>query len=525
MKAPRILAPTGESTATVFAHPRSPAKSLIRQSHFLGTKIRNLRKRNNLTIEDLSTRCIRLNAEYAPSVSYLSMIERGKRVPSPDMLAVIAAVFQKPLEWFLDGDDQPADLTPQQGNRGGVPGLSLEPSFLFTDAILQIAIPELLSQTGTSGRQFAQLLIRAHQEHQQNHFPELERAAEEIGHKQMGLSVEQLMAMAAQLGLPLDWFDALPIHQQDALGYASRNVQTSYVAEKKLYLNRLLQQHPTRLKYELAVHIGHAVLHRHDGLHPQLAVGGAVSGGFSGAEQGPYQTGIAPQDMLLAWRDFEASFFAGALLCPKQPFRQLLERQGYEISSHQAAGVSASVAMRRMTAVSPYRYWHYFDAYTPGKLKAVYRGNGIPLPWGNMRTVPDPCQNWAVFRMFDANAGQHSAQLSVLDVDQQPRIYCCESTKVTDLAGNPHVLCAGIDLMPAISAQGIDAISMAEELKQGCLGATSAPIPHRIQQQLNSVAGILNINWVKRSLNKPAQLICARGQQCPRQPNCYCDMG
>ncbi|MFA0698734.1 helix-turn-helix domain-containing protein, partial [Vibrio sp. 10N.222.49.C9] len=56
--------------------------SLFRQSHFLGTKIRNLRKRNHLTLDDLSSRCIKLNPESAPSVSYLSMIERGKRVPS-----------------------------------------------------------------------------------------------------------------------------------------------------------------------------------------------------------------------------------------------------------------------------------------------------------------------------------------------------------------------------------------------------------------------------------------------------------
>ncbi|MEG3693811.1 helix-turn-helix transcriptional regulator, partial [Vibrio coralliirubri] len=61
------------------------SKSLVRQSHFLGTKIRNLRKRNHLTMEDLSARCIRIDPECAPSVSYLSMIERGKRVPSIDM--------------------------------------------------------------------------------------------------------------------------------------------------------------------------------------------------------------------------------------------------------------------------------------------------------------------------------------------------------------------------------------------------------------------------------------------------------
>src|SRR5690606_8782279 len=98
-------------------------KSLLRKSHFLGTKIRNLRKRNNLTMEDLSTRCIRVNPEYAPSVSYLSMIERGKRTPGIEMLEVIAEVFQKDLDWFLDGEDAGEDLTPQKGSRGGISGM------------------------------------------------------------------------------------------------------------------------------------------------------------------------------------------------------------------------------------------------------------------------------------------------------------------------------------------------------------------------------------------------------------------
>ncbi len=37
-----------------------------------------------------------------------------------------------------------------------------------------------------------------------------------------------------------------------------------------------------------------------------------------------------------------------------------------------------------------------------------------------------------------------------------------------DLAGNAHVLCAGIDLNPAIAAQGMDADAMAQELKFLC---------------------------------------------------------
>jgi len=53
-----------------------------RKSHFLGTKLRALRKRNGLTLEELSARCIQLDPQRAPSVSYLSMIESGKRIPS-----------------------------------------------------------------------------------------------------------------------------------------------------------------------------------------------------------------------------------------------------------------------------------------------------------------------------------------------------------------------------------------------------------------------------------------------------------
>lgn len=492
-------------------------KSLLRKSHFLGTKIRNLRKRNNLTMEDLSTRCIRIDPEYAPSVSYLSMIERGKRVPSAEMLTVIAQVFQKEPEWFLDGEEQQLDITPAKGSRGGISGMALEPSFLFSNDILQIAIPEMLSQTGISGKQFAQLLIRAHQEHHQNHFPELERAAEEVGLKRMPLSVEDLLAIVKQLGLRISWFEQAPQEILDELGVRSNNVATSFfLPPHTLQLNRILKNHPTRLKYELAVHIGHAVLHQKDGVKSGMSVGGAVEGVDNDSPE------VAPQDILHAWRDFESSFFAGALLCPKLPFRQLLDRQGYEIQSHQLAGVSASVAMRRMTAVSPYSHWHYFDAYTPGKLKAVYRGNGIPLPWGNMRKVADPCQHWAVFRMFDVEGQTSSAQLSILEVQGQPRIYCCESTRVLDLAGNPHVLCAGIDLNPAIDAQGMAADEMAQELKALCNRQGGAgSIPPVIKSTLTTVANILNINWVARSLEKPAQLICARGNHCPRDPACY----
>ena len=54
---------------------------LIRQGHFLGPKLRAIRKRNGLTLDELSARCVQLDAAQAPSVSYLSMVETGKLFP------------------------------------------------------------------------------------------------------------------------------------------------------------------------------------------------------------------------------------------------------------------------------------------------------------------------------------------------------------------------------------------------------------------------------------------------------------
>ena len=51
--------------------------------HFLGSKLRMLRKQSGMTLEDLATRCIQIDTINAPSVSYISLIERGQRTPAP----------------------------------------------------------------------------------------------------------------------------------------------------------------------------------------------------------------------------------------------------------------------------------------------------------------------------------------------------------------------------------------------------------------------------------------------------------
>jgi transcriptional regulator with XRE-family HTH domain len=494
----------------------SRAAGLKRKTHFLGTKIKALRKRNNLTLEDLSVRCIQIDAEGAPSVSYLSMIENGKRVPSERLIRILSDIFQKNTGWFFDEslDEAPLDPAPS----AAVNGMPLEPGFLISENLLQLAIPELLSQTGTTGRQFAHLLIRAHQEASHNRFPDLERAAENIGNKVFPLQVDDVFDIAKRLGLTVEWFDNKAFLDDRASDAPSKTmIRSFFEAPDKVYLNTILRDNPARLKFDLANHIAHKVLHDGDGARaPQ------ISGGYgSDRRHDTESSNIDAKDILYAWRDFECSYFAAALLAPKTPFRQFLAKHAYAIDAGSKAGLTTTLSMRRMSSVSPYPHWHYFDAYPPGNLRAVYRGNGIPLPWGNMTTISDPCQHWAVFRMLGTQSDKPSSQISVLRSGDDKRLYCCQSIRNKDAAGNPHVLCAGVDLAPALRAQGIDPLETIEQIEQSCNDNGGAgPIPEGALQRLQGISKILNIGWIAEGVQKDATIICPRSSSCPRDRHC-----
>jgi len=494
----------------------SPQTGLRRKAHFLGTKIKSLRKRNNLTLDDLSVRCVQIDAAAAPSVSYLSMIENGKRVPSERLLQIIADIFQKEIDWFFDEalDDDMIDTAPT----AAVGGMPLEPGFLFSENQLQLAIPELLAQTGTTGRQFAHLLIRAHQETSHNRFPDLERAAETIGGKRFPLNVDDVFDIAKDLGLKVEWFDNRSFKDRgDTNTPLNTLVRSFFDAPNKVYLNRSLELTPARLKFDLANNIAHKVLHDGDGARAPQVSGGRVSGRRHDAES----PNIDSKDILFAWRDFECSYFAAAMLAPKTPFRQFLAKHAYAINAGDKVDLTTTLVMRRMPSVSPYPHWHYFDAYPPGNLRAVYRGNGIPLPWGNMTMISDPCQHWAVFRMLNTRSTKPTSQISVLRSGDDKRLYCCQSIRSKDAAGNPHVLCAGVDLAPALAAQNIDPAETIDKIETSCnKSGGSGPIPEDAKRQLASISKILNIGWIAEGITKDAIIICPRSSACPREKHC-----
>ncbi len=490
---------------------------IVRKSHFLGAKLRALRKQNHMTLEELSMRCIQLDAQAGPSVSYLSMIESGRRVPSEEVRRLIAQVFQRESGWFFD---QNAEIAPVKTapSAGGAARIPLEPAFLFSRELLQSAIPELLSQTGTSGRPFAHLLIRSYQESSRNEFPELERAAEAVGKRAFPLTVDDVLQLCQQHGLELRWFERKPVLTRNQDRELRSMVRSFYEPPGTVYLNKALQSDPARLKFDLASHIAHKVLHGGDGMKSAHATGGEMGGS---PESGTAVAGMDPRDVLHAWRDFECSFFAGALLCPKQPFRRLLTRERYRVEIGEKLELTPAVVMRRMTKVSPYPYWHFFDAYPPGLLRAVYRGNGIPLPWGSMTQATDPCPHWAVFRMLDSAQNNSSSQISLVRDHDRWQLYCCHTLRTRDMAGNPHVLSVGVDLGPALASHEADAAQIGDAVGAECLRkGGQAKIGRAAADAIRAISHILSIAWIEDALQQPARIICPRSSRCPRNGQC-----
>lgn len=499
----------------------STSAAIVRHGALLGSKLRLLRKRNALTLEELSARCVQIDPAIAPSVSYLSMLETGKRTPSPAVLRMIAGVFGKTPDWFLDGSLESgpaASARPSPGSLANAADASaFEPAFLFSPALLRNALPELLLQTGTSGPNFAQLLIRVWQETHKNDFPEIERAAEAAGGREMPLSLERLIEICKAHGLAIRWVE-------DDRSRLNRGLSRArFEAPGTILASRSLRTREERLKYELAFYLGHRILHNGDG---------AVAAAYTDRTQearahDPSAPGLGARDALHAWREFECSYFAGALLCPRAPFRRLLEREEHRVSVHRRIGVGPAVVMRRMTAVSPYRHWHFFDGYPPGYLRTVYRGNGIPLPWGNLSVVPDPCPHWAVFRLLreyaDARAlpSKPTSQISAMHDGKGPRLYLCHSLMTRDAADAMRVLSVGIDLAPALEAQGYDAAGLVQSTWEACQeDGGSSTIPGEAAAAIRTVGHVLRIGWVEDALENPAQIICPRSNACPRGKRC-----
>src|SRR5262245_24419552 len=139
-----------------------------------------------------------------------------------------------------------------------------------------------------------------------------------------------------------------------------------------------------------------------------------------------------------------------------------------------------------------------------------------------MAQVSDPCPNWAVFRMLNATRGpDRGSQISVLRDRDQSILYCCHSRRTNDMAGNPHMLSVGIDLLPALHSHGVDAEDIVATITDACMNRHGeADIPKAAAEAVRGAARVLNIAWVEDALASPARIICPRSTHCPRSPHC-----
>ncbi|MDP1718749.1 MAG: DUF3612 domain-containing protein, partial [Burkholderiales bacterium] len=113
------------------------------------------------------------------------------------------------------------------------------------------------------------------------------------------------------------------------------------------------------------------------------------------------------------------------------------------------------------------------------------------------------------------------SQISVMRYGGQSLLYCCHSRRTNDMAGNPHVLSVGIDLVPALRSHGADAEKIVASITDECLHHHGeARIPKAAVEAISGAVRVLNIAWVEDALLGHARVICPRSTDCPRTGHC-----
>jgi hypothetical protein len=89
---------------------------------------------------------------------------------------------------------------------------------------------------------------------------------------------------------------------------------------------------------------------------------------------------------------------------------------------------------------------------------------------------------------------------------KRARLYCCHSLLTRDALDELHVLSVGVDLLPALDAQGFDGESVVAAVAEACRrGGGDGKIPERGRRSIRAASQVLNIAWIADALDSPGE--------------------
>src|SRR5260221_5202960 len=111
------------------------------------------------------------------------------------------------------------------------------------------------------------------------------------------------------------------------------------------------------------------------------------------------------------------------------------------------------------------------------------------------------------------------SEISVMQDGKRARLYCCHSLLTRDALDEVHVLSVGVDLLPALDAQGFDGEEMVAAVAEACRrGGGDGVISEQAAAGIRAASHVLHIALIADALDSPASVICPRIGACPRQP-------
>jgi hypothetical protein len=131
-----------------------------------------------------------------------------------------------------------------------------------------------------------------------------------------------------------------------------------------------------------------------------------------------------------------------------------------------------------------------------------------------------------VFRLLHQTPEAPSAQkprsqISVMQEGKRARLYCCHSLLTRDALDELHVLSVGVDLLPALEAQGFAGEDIVAAVAESCRrGGGDGLIPAEAAAAIRAASQVLTISWIADALGSKASVICPRSGACPRHPPC-----